>query len=182
MFVLATLLLLQAVVAEPQDTESPFTRANIKNADFIKKKLDAGLSPEAKNDTRFNQDTLLIFAVRHDAPDTVEVVLKAGAKVDRRTTGFSKTALFQAAYMGHIDVARKLVEFKTDVNATDDDGNNALREAILAKRPKMIEYLLEVDCDPSQANKQGQTMIDLAEKHGTAEIKRLLKEKKREPK
>lgn len=180
--VVVAFLLLHAAGVEPQDSVNPFTPTNIRNAEFIKKSLEAGLSPEAKNDARFNQDTLLVFAVRHGALDTVEILLKAGAKVDRRTPGYSKTALFQAAFGGNVPVARMLVEHDADVNAVDDSGNNALREAILGKRPRMVEYLLKVGCDPGRANKQGETMIDIAEEYGTPEIKRLLKEKRRDGK
>lgn len=173
--------LLLSLVIVAQDSESPFTPANIRDPEFIAKKLAAGLSPNVKNDNRFNQDTLLVFAVRNGARETVELLLKAGVNVNQRTTGFAKTPLFQAAFGGDLEVARILVNHKADVNAVDDDGNNALREAILAKKPRMVEYLLEAGCDPSRRNKSRQTMVDLAEQYGTPEIKQMLRAKKPKP-
>ena len=181
MAVVTCLLLSFVGFVGAEDSENPFTPANIKNSELIAKKRKAGLAPETKNDSKFNQDTLLVFAVRNGAVDTVEVVLKAGAAVDRRTPGFSKTALFQAAYGGNVAVARVLSKHGANPNAVDEPGNNALREAIVGKNPAMVAYLLEAGCNPLQTNESKESMINLAEKYGTPEIKRLMKEKKRSP-
>jgi hypothetical protein len=47
----------------------------------VKARLDAGLDPNARNITRYNQDYLLCFAVRFGTGDTVKLLLERGANV-----------------------------------------------------------------------------------------------------
>jgi ankyrin repeat protein len=59
-------------------------------------------------------------------------------------------------------------------NATDENGNTALREANGVKSAKMVELLLKNGANPLLKNKRGETMLDLAKKYGTPEIVELM--------
>ena len=84
---------------------SPFSPEVIADTDKLVSLLKAGLDPEIQNDSQRNEDTLLWYAVRHRAPQSVRAILDAGAHVDRLSSGFKKTALFLAAYFGDIATA-----------------------------------------------------------------------------
>ena len=99
------------------------------------------------------------------------MLLAADANVDARSSGLDKTPLFQAAFENRIEIAQLLLDHGADVNAVDALGRNALREAILAKHTEMVELLLQAGCNPRQKDTDGNTMADIAEKYGTAEVK-----------
>jgi len=67
-----------------------------------------------------------------------------------------------------------LLKQGADVNAIDDAGNNALREAILTDRVETVRILLEAGCNPDQRNKDGTTMRELAVDVGYPKIKEML--------
>jgi ankyrin repeat protein len=155
------------------DDNSPvFSRAAILSTSFIRERLDAGLDPNIRN-TDLAEDALLTYAIRNNAIDTADLLLQRGADPDIRSTSFEKTPLFQAAYDGRFEIAWLLVDSGADVNATDDVGNNALREAILGKQSRLVRLLLESGADPNQRNQEGETMAEIATNHGEPEIAQL---------
>ena len=155
--------------------KDPFVPEAIINAALIEELLNQGLSVDTRNTNRFNKDTLLYFAVRNGAKETVKLLLERGATVDAKSSTLGKTALFQAAFDGRVDLAEILVGKGGNVNALDMFSNNALREAILGKRTKTVSFLLEKGANPNQRNTDGETMADIARKSGTPEIKALFK-------
>ncbi len=101
-------------------------------------------------------------------------MLASGADPDKRTWRFGKTCLFLAAYGKNLKLAQALIDGGADVNATDENGNTALREANGMKSAKMVELLLKNGANPLITNKSGETMLDLAKKYGTQEIVELM--------
>jgi ankyrin repeat protein len=104
----------------------------------------------------------------------VKLLLARGADPEKRTWGFGKTCLFLAAYGKNLKVAQALIDGGANVNATDENGNTALREANGVKSAKMVELLLKNGANPLITNKSGETMLDLAKKYGTPEIVELM--------
>ncbi len=155
-----------------------FSPDKIVDAKYIKQRLAKGLDPNAKNSSRFNQDYLLTFAVRHNAAETVEVLLAAGADVDIRSSGTKKTPLFQAAFDNRLKIARILVKHGADTNAVDMFGESPLREAILADNVEMVGLLLEAGCKPDHKNNGGKSISDIAREHGNPEIQKVLAQSK----
>src|SRR5690349_20522942 len=98
-----------------------FSFVKIRSLNHVRGRLDNGLDPNLKNNDQFNRDTLLWYAVRNGAPETVNLLLMRGAKVDARDDSFDKTALFQAAFQGNVEIARILIKHGADVNALDDE-------------------------------------------------------------
>jgi ankyrin repeat protein len=55
--------------------------------------------------------------------------LQNGAQVGRRTRAGQATSLHQAAYAGHTDVVKVLLQHGADVQAKDTDGQTPLHKA-----------------------------------------------------
>lgn len=150
-----------------------FTRQKITDAEYVDKRLSAGLDPASQNDTLTNQDSLIHFAVRHNALDTVRVLLRHGTDVDTKSPGLAKTPLFFAAFNGNVEMIKLLVDRGADANAVDDLENNALREAIAGGHASAVEALLDAKADADHKNADGVTMRELAQKHGSDAIRAL---------
>lgn len=152
-----------------------FTPTSIANTSYIAAKITAGLDPNLYNDSPTNQDSLLHYAVRHNAEATVAMLLDRGADIEIRSQGANKTPLFFAAF-GHPAIVKLLISRGADIQAVDLLGNNALREAIAAGEADIVKSLLDAGADPLHHNTDGISMLDLAEKHGTAKIKSLMRD------
>ncbi|MEC8554553.1 MAG: ankyrin repeat domain-containing protein [Planctomycetota bacterium] len=152
-----------------------FSPEKILDTAYVKQRIDQGLNPNARNNAFTNQDCLLTYAVRHGAAETVRLLLSVGADVEIRSSGRSKTPLFQAAYDNQLQIAEILVEHGADVNAVDMFGNNALREAIIGgENREMVRFLLQARCDPYHKNNDGESMAEIANKYGTPEIQKII--------
>jgi len=175
-FVFAFSVVLGCSEARPQQPASDevFSQSKITDVQYVQQRLRQGLDVEAKNNTLYNQDHLLTYAVRHGAVDTVRVLLTAGAHVDVRSVGLSKTPLFQAAYDGRYEIAEMLIAHGADVNAVDALGNNPLREAILGNTPELVALLLQAGGDLEHRNDDGESMADIAREQGSSEIVALI--------
>ena len=121
-----------------------------------------------------NGMSLLMIAIQARNNNAMRLLVEKGANVDVRTSGFGKTALFFAAYNGNLDAIALLLKKGADFNATDDNGNSALREAILGDQPEALSALLEAGCVIDHKNKSGVSMFDLGHKHGSERIKAVL--------
>jgi len=154
----------------------PFAHETIKTPSKMEKLLDAGLDPNTRSPDAYNEP-LLWRSVRLRQPQTVRLLLDRGARVDEKSATFKKTALFQAAYDGSLEIAMLLIDRGADPNALDMHDNNALREAILANRPAMVRLLRDHGSNPDQENKDGESMRAIAQEHGTEEIQAVLANK-----
>ena len=150
--------------------DSPiFSRAAILSASYVERRLDSGLDPNIRSSDDA-EDALLTYAVRNNAIDTVDLLLRRGADPEIRSTTIDKTPLFQAAFDGHFVIAWLLIDAGANANATDRLGHNALREAIVGKRKHLVRLLLKSGSDPTQVNDEGKSMADIAREFGTPEI------------
>jgi ankyrin repeat protein len=171
--ILLLLLLPFALISCKSPEERAWDSKTINDASKMKKVLDAGVSPNLEAGTaprRF----LLQAATEGHRVETVKLLLARGADPDKRTWGFGKTCLFLAAYGKNLQLAQALIDGGADVNATDENGNTALREANGMKSAKMVELLMKNGANPLITNKSGETMLDLAKKYGTPEIVELM--------
>ena len=162
---------------------------------YLTTRLKEGMDPNIRDEHGENKDALLTYAARHRRWQAMEMLLEAGADVNirsvetiqtetintpnvkfemQRGTFGGKTPLFVAASLEGSDIVEFLIKHGADVNAIDDAGNNALREAILTDRAETIRILLNAGCNPDQQNTDGKTMRDLAVETGYPKIKELL--------
>lgn len=108
----------------------------------------------------WSSETPLTAAVQsaRDSTEVIEILLKAGAKLDYRRHGV--TVLHMAASSGHLNKVKTLLAAGLDVNTTADNGTTPLVAAIKSlcwpthyrAEPPMIEYLLSRGADPKKAD------------------------------
>jgi len=84
-----------------------------------------GLLPELHSEMC---DSLHI-AVKLDADDMAQTLLKRGANVNHKGT-MGRTPLFEAARVENVDMTLLLIDHGADVQARDDDGRTALLEVV----------------------------------------------------
>jgi uncharacterized protein len=113
-----------------------FALARNGGTDQIGANLSRGLPPDLTND---KGDTLLMLAAYHDHPDTVRVLLAAGADT-ARSNDRGQTALGAAVFRQNETTVRALL----DAGADPDDGGPSAREmAAFFRLPAMTALLDE---------------------------------------
>ncbi|XP_041377260.1 E3 ubiquitin-protein ligase MIB2-like [Gigantopelta aegis] len=78
-------------------------------------------------------------------------------KVNERHKGIS--CLHVAAYEGKLPIVKLLLENKSDINATDDDGDTPLMIATFRKHTEIAEYLVRAGAQLDNANNKGRTAV-----------------------
>lgn len=91
------------------------------------------------------------------------------------------SALMLAAYHGHADAARYLLQCGANPNTADAGGNSALMGAAFKGDLAMARLLVEYGADVAARNAKGQTASDFAHLFGRAEVARFLKQCQRQP-
>jgi ankyrin repeat protein len=82
-----------------------------------------------------------------------------------------------AAFYGHTDIVKLLLESRADVNAKGEYGETALMRAALSSgRMDIIKLLLEAGADVNAKSTNGKTALMTAAKNGHTETVKLLKE------
>jgi ankyrin repeat protein len=105
----------------------------------------------------------LIYASRAGQTEAVKLLLRRGANVNRQTREMQSTALHRAAYAGHADVVRVLLEAGADTSIRDCDGLTALervarqRENRSSGRADVVRLLEEREKE--NANARGSSAI-----------------------
>lgn len=78
-----------------------------------------------------------------------------------------RTALHKAAFWGHVDACKYLVnDCRLDVNAADYNGDTALHDACRFGHTAVVGILLAGGANPQIKNKQGQTAADVCKEYG----------------
>lgn len=88
--------------------------------------------------------TPLHYACREGHVEAVHLLLQYGADPNATTSAGRATPLMRAAYMGHRDVCRQLIDNKpiaADVSLRDADGESALDKATKQGHPEVIQLL-----------------------------------------
>ena len=62
-------------------------------------------------------------------------VVQSGAQVDRRTRAGQATSLHRAAYAGHMEAVKVLLQHGANVEAQDSDGQTCLHKACKSLKP-----------------------------------------------
>lgn len=150
-------------------------------------------------------DSLLIQAVREDMPELVEALLKRRARLDFRNRN-GETAISIAAYLGKLDYVQRLAEAGArldftgwpplvyavfnnhpqvveylikkgaNINAKSEIGATSLLLASRSGETDMVKFLLKHHADPTIADQNGDTPIDVALKGDNKQIIELLRE------
>ena len=116
--------------------------------------------------------TPIQMAVKCACLNVVRYMLQDPAWCMDATKDTSESSLMHVAcYAGHLDVLKCLIrEFHFNPDSKDEEGRVPLFSAAAAGRFKIIEYVIENQCDPSIISKSGDTPLHIASLRGHTNI------------
>ncbi len=142
------------------------------NSEMSKLLKSHGAPPKDINDPGAMGWPMLVYVCRGDNrehPEEIQRLLELGADIDVRNYK-GKTGLHYAAKAGFLKVINLLIENGATVDATDDDGETPLFEAIRStikngeKQRAALEALLVKGADPNLRNRKGLTPLQVAKR------------------
>jgi ankyrin repeat protein len=107
--------------------------------------IAAGFLPDSKDKKGI---PLLCIAARNGHLNTVEFLLRSGAKVDILADDRGSTPLIDTAMGRHKEVIKILIEAGADVNVKNRDGQTALIIVVGAGDVEIVEMLVKAGADP----------------------------------
>ena len=126
--------------------------------------LEHGADPNAVD--RVGRTPLLV-AVQNGERDAAQLLIGAGADVNKRREASPATPLLAAVADGRIELAQILLEAGADPNIPDWNGESCLHLAVRADDVEMLTLLLEHKANPAiSSTVHAQTPLDLAREIG----------------
>lgn len=116
------------------------------------------------------------FAEEGNKPAVLRALL-AGADPDAGKNEIQGSAVIRAAKNGHLEIVKRLVAKKADINLRNYNDRNALHEAISNAQEKTALYLLELDSAMELRDRRGNTALDAAIEQGLKKVARAMIEK-----
>lgn len=115
----------------------------------------------------------LFIAANYEPVEAIDVLLKAGAKVNKvGNNGW--TPLHIAANRGNVEAIKLLLKSKAKVDQLDKDGWTPLHMAAQYGHVKVIELLLKARAKVDQLDKDGWTPLHIAAANGRVKVIELL--------
>ncbi len=99
----------------------------------------------------------------------VDTFVSQGFPIDQRNTQ-SYTALMVAAYQGHRETVRLLLDSGANACLQDKRGNTALMGALIKREIGIAKDLYQADCSPELRNKAGLNLKEFAEIYGQSNV------------
>ena len=162
---LAQLTLVPAIVEAQPQPQSLYDRfiesVAIDRSDDVAAMLARGVDP---NTVDPSADPVLLVAARAGFNPTVDLLLKAGAKVDAKNR-FGDTAIMAAALGGHLAIVKKLQARGAEINP---EGWTPLAYAASSGQVEVVRYLIEVGAKVDAASANGTTPLMMAARGGHA--------------
>ena len=131
--------------------------------------LDAGLAPDFEG--RMIGTGLMIGAWEGNIP-MMELFVAGGADINK-TNSVGEQAVLHAAWKGHLDAVRWLVEHGARLNRQGKEWA-ALHYAAFAGHAEVVSYLLERGADVNALSTNGSTPLMMAAREGKEAIARTL--------
>ncbi len=127
---------------------------------------------QEQHQRRLNEQ--LIEAAKAANTDTVISLLKQGADINHSRDSEDQTSLLCAAWYGHAEVVKILIEHNANPNDTTYDGSTALMRAAIKGRADIIRLLIEAHADVNQVDNNGFIALVYAAWKGYVEIVKML--------
>ena len=126
-----------------------------------------------------SEGVVLCYACENeDCLELIELLLKAGAKVNVTGGYYNTTPLHVATEKNQVPVARRLLEAGASITAKDSNGWTPFLNAALRSGVEMLQLLLDAGSDIKAVDHERRNAYDLASKWGKREsadfLKRLL--------
>jgi len=136
----------------------------------------AGANPNALERDRY--DIVTIAAVANDVP-TLKVALDLGCSAKNVTSRYDGTALIAAAHLGHVEVVRMLIAAGAPLDHVNNLGWTALIESVVLgdggpRHTETLKALVEAGANVNLGDRNKQTPLTLARRHGFGEMVKLL--------
>ncbi|MFZ3507312.1 ankyrin repeat domain-containing protein [Vibrio harveyi] len=112
---------------------------------------------------------LFFDAARIGNNEVVDTFVSQGFPIDQRNNQ-SYTALMVAAYQGHRETVRLLLDSGANACLQDKRGNTALMGALIKREIGIAKDLYQVDCSPELRNKAGLNLKEFAEIYGQSNV------------
>ncbi|AQW61153.1 ankyrin repeat domain-containing protein [Vibrio owensii] len=128
------------------------------------------LAAEDKLEEEYQSLVELFFdAARIGNNDVVDTFVSQGFPIDQRNNQ-SYTALMVAAYQGHRETVRLLLDSGANACLQDKRGNTALMGALIKREIGIAKDLYQADCSPELRNKAGLNLKEFAEIYGQSNV------------
>lgn len=128
------------------------------------------LAAEDKPEEEYQSLVELFFdAARIGNNEVVDTFVSQGFPIDQRNTQ-SYTALMVAAYQGHRETVRLLLDSGANACLQDKRGNTALMGALIKREIGIAKDLYQADCSPEMRNKAGLNLKEFAEIYGQSNV------------
>lgn len=128
------------------------------------------LAAEDKLEEEYQSLVELFFdAARIGNNEVVDTYVSQGFPIDQRNTQ-SYTALMVAAYQGHRETVRLLLDSGANACLQDKRGNTALMGALIKREIGIAKDLYQADCSPELRNKAGLNLKEFAEIYGQSNV------------
>ena len=128
------------------------------------------LAAEDKLEEEYQSLVELFFdAARIGNNEVVDTFVSQGFPIDQRNTQ-SYTALMVAAYQGHRETVRLLLDSGANACLRDKRGNTALMGALIKREIGIAKDLYQADCSPELSNKAGLNLKEFAEIYGQSNV------------
>ncbi|MFH0273774.1 ankyrin repeat domain-containing protein [Vibrio jasicida] len=128
------------------------------------------LAAEDKLEEEYQSLVELFFdAARIGNNEVVDTFVSQGFPIDQRNNQ-SYTALMVAAYQGHRETVRLLLDSGANACLQDKRGNTALMGALIKREISIAKDLYQADCSPELRNKAGLNLKEFAEIYGQSNV------------
>ncbi len=128
------------------------------------------LAAEDKLEEEYQSLVELFFdAARIGNNEVVDTFVSQGFPIDQRNTQ-SYTALMVAAYQGHRETVRLLLDSGANACLQDKRGNTALMGALIKREIGIAKDLYQANCSLELRNKAGLNLKEFAEIYGQSNV------------
>lgn len=118
--------------------------------------------------------TPLFFASYHGNEAGAEAILKLNASIAIENKNTKFNSLLAAAYNGHTNIVKLLVQYGVNINIQDQYGQTSLFTAVCKNQISTVKALLALGADPNIPSYKNNTVLHLACQNNNIEILELL--------